>query len=68
MKKTNILKSFSDLPSVTTRVPDAASPKIPESSPLAGDLTVGDFREMLRVRATAPLMSVIPYHRWGLNE
>jgi len=29
---------------------------------------VEEFRELLRRRATTPLASAIPYHRWGLNE
>jgi hypothetical protein len=68
MKKPNISKSLGNLPPLTTPIADAASPTNPELSPPAGDPASEDFREMLRQRATAPLASVIPYHRWGLNE
>ena len=68
MKKTNILKSFSDLPSVTAQVGAAAWLRSPESSPPAGEPTREDFREMVRRRATTAAASVVPYPHWGLNE
>ena len=68
MKKTHILKSFRDLPSVAAQVADAPSPAIAKSSAPPGDPSGEDFREMLRARASAPFIPVIPYHPWGLNE
>ena len=69
MKNSNIVKSFGDMSPLTAQIADAPSPKtIMESSASPGDATGEDFRELLRLRATAPLSSAIRHHRWGLNE
>jgi hypothetical protein len=68
MKNTNILKSFGDLPSVTTQVADASAPTTPESAAPPGDPTSEDFREMMQRRYTTAFRTAIPNHRWGLNE
>ena len=79
MKIETTLKSFADLSPYLGIVHGASAEAIPETSrppkhERVRDLLVqpdrGDqsFREKLHERATAPYVSAISYHRWGINE
>ncbi|MBI3850542.1 MAG: hypothetical protein HY298_09780 [Verrucomicrobia bacterium] len=79
MKTTITLKEFSALSSGTVQVKHATAPAIPESSAQPTPESIQGFHvptdgsdtsihELLHRRYTAPFVSAIPYHRWGLNE
>ncbi len=79
MKSSVTLKSFSALSSDVVQFTDASTSAIPESSSQPRPESLQAFqsaprksdtsqRELLRRRSTAPFVSAIPYHRWGLNE
>ena len=79
MKTLIPLRSFSALSSGAVKITDANAPGIPEWAPQPTPENVRDFpvqpdrgdqsiREKLHERATAPYVSAISYHRWGINE
>ncbi len=45
-----------------------STPESVRAFPVQPDRSDQSFREMLHERATAPYVSAIAYHRWGINE
>ena len=79
MKTTITLKEFSALPFGAVQVRQATAPANADSQPqpttesvngfhVPPDKSAESFRESLHQRYTAPFVSAIPYHRWGINE
>ena len=79
MKTTIMLKEFSAMSFNEGRIATTSMPSNSGSQPqrmpnivrrFAGRQArrVEKFREMLRLRETAPFASAIPYHRFGINE
>ena len=68
MKTQITLKEFSALAADADQINHATAPAIPGSSPQPDDPMGEGFREEMRRRETAPFISAIPYHRWGINE
>ena len=79
MKTTIILKEFSVLPAGAVRIGHEAVPVNADLQPqpttesvkgfhFPPDKSGESFRELLHQRSTTPFVSVISYHRWGINE
>ena len=79
MKTTIMLKEFSALSFDAGRVATASAPDNSGAQPqrmpnivrrfaVRQARRVEKFREMLRRRETTPFTSLIPYHRFGINE
>ena len=69
MKKPVGADSLAAIVQALLKTPTAIVPDANQGSKLPDALAASeDFRASLQRRATAPFVSAIPYHRWGINE